>query len=142
MPGKEHPIIALQQALDEANRQSLNTSKAIPERPAQVGQSPVSQAGQGRKMRLPPILIDTAAKDIFEYWETHAAHKQGVKPVAWAELHPEYQRLWREIVSDILEMGISVVLKDAIHVLDVSNGDMGGAFAKALRRYMRERLDI
>jgi hypothetical protein len=93
-------------------------------------------------MRLPPVLIEEAAKLIFEFWERHAAQTQGVAPVAWEQLAPAYKALWRDIVSIALEMGVSVVLRDAVQTLDQSNGDMGGAFAKALKRYMRERLDI
>lgn len=93
-------------------------------------------------MRLPPILIEEAAKLIFEYWEQRAAQTQGITPLLWTQLSPAYQSEWRDIVSAALEMGISVIMRDAVQTLDQSNGDMGGAFAKALKRYMRERLDI
>jgi hypothetical protein len=92
-------------------------------------------------MRLPPVLITEACKIIFEYWERQAAAQAQVRPFRWEELTPEYQSKWRAIVSVALEMGITVILNDAMHVLDQSNGDMGAAYAKALRRYKRERLD-
>lgn len=158
MPGNEHPFETLSKALEEVNMarngeqidlKPRATSSAKPVGQAKAGEprgphplTALSQAAERRRMKLPPILVDEAAKLIFEYWERYAAEHQGVQPIAWASLKPAYQALWRDITSTALEMGISVVLKDAVHTMDVSNGDMGGAYAKALKRYMRERLDI
>lgn len=145
----EHPIEALSKALQDVSRQGgttnkAHTSTAVPkaDRPHPI--ETLSQQGQKkvRRMRLPPILVDEAAKLIFDYWEEFAARTQGIVPVAWERLSPVYKAQWRDIVSVALEMGIIVILRDAVATLDESNGDLGGAFAKALKRYMRERLDV
>lgn len=86
-------------------------------------------------------MITEACKIIFEHMERYAAAHQGVEPLRWEECSPDYQAVWSDCVAVALEMGVSVILNDAMDVLDHSNGDMGGAYAKALRRYMRERLE-
>lgn len=141
MPSKDHPLTVLSKALEEARKLEAK-SLAQTEFPEDTAQNTESALPQARRMRLPPILVEEAAKMIFTYWEVYAARTQGIVPVAWEKLAPAYQALWRDIVATALEMGISVVMKDAVHILDHTNGDMGGAYAKALRRYMRERLDI
>lgn len=93
-------------------------------------------------MQLPLILIEEAARIVFSHWEGIAARTQNVPPVSWDDLEESYRQEWRNIIGTVLEMGIGVILKDAVQFLDQSNGDMGGAFAKALRRYMRDRLNI
>lgn len=93
-------------------------------------------------MRLPPILIEEATRLIAEAMERHAAAEQGVKPLRWEEFPLPYQAIWRQVVGTALEMGITIILRDAMQYLDHTNGDLGGAFAKALKRYMRERLDV
>ena len=78
----------------------------------------------------------------YTHWERIAAKSQGVDPLPWDQLGEPYRQEWRNIIGLVLEMGVSVIFRDAITVLDHTNGDMGGAYAKAIRRYMRERLNV
>ena len=93
-------------------------------------------------MRLPPLVIDEAAKIIFEFWERHAQARNGQEMIYWENLESKYQFMWREITRLVLEMLASVLMTDAYHYLEASNGDMGAAFARALRRYAQEVLEF
>ena len=134
---EEHPFATLSRALEEAGLGKGGDKVAVP--PVPPATQPIAQ--KKPKIELPHILIREAAKLIFEYWERHAQERGLVaQPMAWADLSPDYQGRWCGIVSIALEMGIVVIMNDAIQYLDQTNGDMGGAFVKALRRYLRERL--
>lgn len=148
MSQSEHPFTVFSQSLEQAGMakgsdkitvgdriireaEKENRIKTVPEKKA-----PASA------MTLPSVLVEEGAKMVFSHWERIAARDQGVEPLPWEQLEESYRQEWRSIVSVVLEMGISVILRDAITVIDHSNGDMGGAYAKALRRYMRERLNV
>ena len=75
---------------------------------------------------------------MFDFWEQQRRPEDRLR---WDQLHQRHQNNWRSICRVILEMGITVVMADAIQFIDHANGDMGGAFAKALRRYISERLE-
>jgi hypothetical protein len=92
-------------------------------------------------MSLPPGLVEEAAQIVFEFWERNAAKERGVEPIKWQNLMPRYQSMWIRIVRVILEMTTSVLLTDIHRFLEASNGDLGSAFARALRRYAAEELN-
>ena len=88
-------------------------------------------------MKLPDGLAVEAAIIIFEFWEANS----NTKPIRWEELPTRFQRMWIEITRVVLEMGLAVTMTDIHRYFEASNGDMGAAFAKALRRYAAEILE-
>lgn len=88
-------------------------------------------------MRLPEELIREAAIIVFEFWQQHSPQP----PLSWDKLPSRYQVMWLEITRVILEMTVSVQLTDVHRYFEQSNGDMGAAFASALRRYAAEILN-
>lgn len=151
MSKTEHPFTAFSQALAEAGlakgseKISLGNRVvgATPPGAAQDSVKAVPQAPQSTRkpMKLPRVLIEEAARIVYTHFEAIAAKNQGVTPLPWADLEEGYRREWRHIIAVVLEMGVDLVFRDAIQVLDQSNGDLGGAFAKGLRRYMKEYLE-
>jgi hypothetical protein len=105
-----------------------------------LSQTPAPRARIG-EMRLPPGLCEEAAIMLFDFWEKQGAASRATKPTQWHEIAPRYQMMWIQITRIVLEMAVTVVLSDAHRFLDDSNGDMGAAFAKALRRYSAEVLN-
>lgn len=89
------------------------------------------------KIKLPQLLCDEAALIMFDFWERQ---KPLEHQLLWSQLSPAFQTIWRQAARVALEMGATVILEDAIHFVDKTNGDMGGAYAKAIRRYINERL--
>lgn len=77
----------------------------------------------------------------FDLYEEQRAIAQKVPPIPWAKLQPRFQLMWLRITGIVMEMAITVIMADAVHFLENSNGDLGAAFAKALRRYADEVLD-
>jgi hypothetical protein len=126
----------LREQQERAKQQTEQPQTKNPEPPIPFPGQKKTRRGQ---MNLPSVLIEEAARIIFEYWENN--HPTGRQPVAWDRLHPKYRAMWCDITRVVLEMGITVVLNDATQFLDHTNGDMGGAFAKALKRYRQERLE-
>ena len=102
---------------------------------------PVPQAAKGR-LRLPPGLVEEAAKMLFDFFEDQGARARKVPPIPWGSLKPRYQMMWLTMTRLVLEMGATVILHEAHAYLEASNGDMGAAFAKALRRYMTDVLGM
>lgn len=92
-------------------------------------------------MRLPPGLREEAAAIIYEFWCRHDGEKRGATFVPWEKVPRHYQMLWVGIMQLALEMTVAIVLSDATRFLENSNGDMGAAFAKALKRYASDILD-
>lgn len=141
---KEHPFATFSKALEEAGLAKGSEKIKIGDRitNGQDALKAIPKAKAQGRMRLPSVLIEEAAKMVYSHWEGIAARAQNTAPLPWEELGESYRQEWRAIIGINLEMGIGVILKDAVQWLDQSNGDMGGAFSKALRRYMRERLDV
>lgn len=83
-------------------------------------------------------MCDEAAMIMFDHWERL---KPPAKQMLWTQIGPHYQDVWRQAARITLEMGVTIILEDAIQFVDKTNGDMGGAYAKALRRYITERLE-
>jgi hypothetical protein len=88
-------------------------------------------------MKLPEGLAREAAIIVFEFWE----QQSGRTPVSWDALPTRYQMMWVEITRVVLEMTVTVQLTDIHRFFEQSNGDMGHAFAAALRRYAGEILN-
>lgn len=87
-------------------------------------------------MALPPGLVEEVARVLFEFWEQHIEAHGGRKALRWEQLPPKYQMAWIKISHIVLEMATRVIMTDAYRFLDASNGDMGAAFARALKRYV------
>lgn len=85
-------------------------------------------------MKLPDGLAREAAIIVFEFWEQNGDRP----PIAWDQLPSRFQVMWIEIMRVVLEMTISIQMTDAHRFFEQSNGDMGHAFAAALRRYAGE----
>lgn len=114
---------------------SIQTLAANIESLARRAQAQVATVFAPETMTLPPGLSEEAARIIFEFWERNAEAERGHKPLLWEELPPRYQILWIGIARIVLEMAVTVLLSDIHRFFEDSNGDMGAAFAKALRRY-------
>lgn len=120
------------------NGQHYNGNPHHPEPPVFQRQTPYAKPANGKKpITVPPILIDDAAGLILDMLEMRKHPDQRMRI---DQLKPGDQALFRDIAQVVLEMGVTVILSDAIQYLDNSNGDMGAAFGRALRRYIHERL--
>ncbi len=110
----------------------------------QVAGVPASEPGAQAGMALPPGLLEEVARLFCEFWERHRASESGGRhqPLRWEQIPPRYQMAWLKVSRIALEMTIKVVLGEAHHYLDQSNGDMGAAFARALRRYSEHVLNL
>lgn len=91
------------------------------------------------EMILPPGVCEEAAKILHEFWETNSSNPE--RRILWADLDPRYQVLWVKITRIILVMYTNILLTDIHRFLNRSNGDLGAAFAKALRRYARFQMN-
>ena len=123
-------------------RLAQNLTKALGAIPKD--RDPPFSSAEGRrkaKMALPPGLVEEAAKMLFAFWEDQADAEKRRRPIHWEQLAPQYQVAWLEITRITLEMTISVMMTDIHRYLDGSNGDMGAAFSRALRRYAEEVLN-
>ena len=101
-----------------------------------------AKATSTKRIKLPPGLPEEAAKIIYEFWARYDADKRKGQFVPWERVPPPFQRMWVQITQLILEMAVTVILSDANRFLENSNGDMGVAFGKALRRYASEILEL
>ncbi len=92
-------------------------------------------------MTLPPGVCEEAARICYDFWETNAAAAERRERIAWEHIAPHYQMMWLKITRVILEMHTAILLTDIHKFLNQSNGDMGAAFARALRRYAKTFLN-
>ena len=143
-PEYENLVDALSYGMGEAK--NTKSQEANPQPQAPNSQPPVRQAKQGQKgrpegMNLLPGLCQETAKILYEFWESNAAMAERRNRRPWIHLDPGSQALWLQITRVVLEMHTSVLLTDVHRFLNKSNGDMGAAFARALRRYAKEILN-
>jgi hypothetical protein len=120
---------------DDTRQQLEDTLQALAER-TQAPVPPVPETGTRTPkptMRLPDGLAQEAARMVFEFWELNSGRR-----MPWEQLPARYQVMWVEIIRVVLEMTVTVQLTDIHRFFEQSNGDMGAAFARALRRYASE----
>ena len=136
MAKEKHPREALAECLEQLANGARYPEPPLPQAPRK-GLTLAPPA-----MDLPPLLVEEVARLIFDFWEREAARanpKQ--KIIRWDQLGLRYQTKWTEITRIGLEMFTTVMLSDIHRFLRASNGDMGEAFASALRRYARTVLN-
>lgn len=124
----------LEQSLSEALAQRTQN----PEPPLANGKLAAGQRLEPPTMRLPEELVREAAIIVFDFWQTHSPQPK----ITWDQLPTRFQIMWLKIIRVVLEMTVSVQLTDIHRFFEHSNGDMGAAFASALRRYAAEILNI
>lgn len=105
-----------------------------------LGRVPEASRGRPQSMALPPGLVEESARILFEFWEREAEKQGHRRATQWEKLPPQFQVAWLGITRVVLEMSTKVLLNDIDTYLDSSNGDMGAAFSRAVRRYAEQVL--
>jgi predicted TIM-barrel fold metal-dependent hydrolase len=97
---------------------------------------------QASRVKMPPRLTAEAARLQYEFWARHEAEIKKIQMRPFNQIPTDYERRWLEITHIVQELTVTVVLWDAMEFLEQSNGDLGAAIAKGLRRYARDVLNF
>lgn len=128
----QDPNAALAEDLSASLRRRQNPQQAV---------SQTSAAQTENRMKLPPGVAEETARILFDFWETNAANAERRERRQWETVSPQHRMMWVQISRVVLEMYTSILLTDVHKFLNQSNGDMGAAFARALRRYAKTILN-
>ena len=131
-PEDKDPNAALAEDLSASLRRTQNSSQA-------VYQTSASQSEN--RMKLPPGVAEESARIFFDFWESNAANAERRERRPWETVSPQHRMMWVQITRVALEMYTSILLTDIHKFLNQSNGDLGAAFARALRRYAKTILN-